>query len=664
MKNTFENTPVTNESEKERLPIQETETSISYLGVKLEKAKNRESQFVPDPEQYKDFINDKEIALPLQRDIAVSFLSGDPLLIEGGTSLGKTTTVRKMCAELGYEIHYANLNGASDVEDLMGRYIPNPNKRNPEDPEYVFADGKVTMGLRQEEGKKKVIILDEFNSAAPNILIRLHEVLDALERGESVTLSEDASESIKVNKEMTKIVALMNPPGKGYFGREPIDPAQLRRWVYNKLPSKLPKSTFSFSTDALFGLGKNLENANIVDKDYFKNIENALTLDQMKEIPGIEQILEKYKEFHSSANELLVNRKIAADQPQPFTFDDRMEVSRVRNFVSRFYTGDISGTFQQALRYYYVNKLENATDRKKLEEIIRTIEWKDESTSKRKAFEEEEEEKTNVGKKNAKNSTNPEVHDVELDSVREKIGKENFFGPEEIEAAFGFSLSKSEIPLCPYTFIELQEAKERNEMLILRVETDDDGKDLSMEHINELAKGRVSGKLLYDIDWYKDESFFKKEKPRVGWALVSKECIDSSLDKDYIEQTRALRDSLEKIGALSDEELEECSDEKLDEIKKFMNKDYDKNWKKAAEQLAELAINKNHRRTPVEALYDFILRFKSTEERSLENTYDWTNTRTSDGSLVFVGNADSKGAYVYGGGPRSSLVYLGVVSVR
>ena len=138
--------------------IVETETSVSYLGVKLEKGKDQSSQFVPKKEQYADFINDKDIALPLQRDMAVAFLSGEPLLVDGGTSLGKTTTVRKMASDLGWEIHYANLNGATDVEDLMGRYIPNPNKNKPEDPEYIFADGKVTSGLRQEEGKTKVII--------------------------------------------------------------------------------------------------------------------------------------------------------------------------------------------------------------------------------------------------------------------------------------------------------------------------------------------------------------------------------------------------------------------------------------------------------------------------------------------------------------------------
>jgi len=106
--------------QKQKEPIVENEKSVSYLGVVLEKAQNRESQFVPKREQYADFINDVELALPLQRDLAVSFASGDPIAVEGGTSLGKTTTVRKMAAELGWEVHYANLNGATDVEDLMG----------------------------------------------------------------------------------------------------------------------------------------------------------------------------------------------------------------------------------------------------------------------------------------------------------------------------------------------------------------------------------------------------------------------------------------------------------------------------------------------------------------------------------------------------------------
>jgi MoxR-like ATPase len=353
-------------------PVAETQETMAYLGVRLPKAQSGEGRFVPQREKYVDYIEDK-FSLGLEKDIAVSFLQGDPILIEGGTSIGKTTTVRKMASDLGYEVHYANLNGATDVEDLMGRYIPNPNRTNAEDPEYIFADGKVTSGLRQEEGKIKVIILDEYNAAAPNILIRLHEVLDALNRGESVVLSEDASEVVPVDRSTTKVVALMNPPGKGYFGKEPLDPAQLRRWVYIIAPTDLPDDSFSYSIDALFTLASQMEP--IADEAYLLSRDTALLPEQLQEIPGIESILEKYKEFHKAAKKLVKERKIAADQPQPFTYDDRMEPRRVRDFVLSFYNGDINETFQAALRYYYTNKVDSEVDKAKLKELIQYVEY-------------------------------------------------------------------------------------------------------------------------------------------------------------------------------------------------------------------------------------------------------------------------------------------------
>ena len=57
----------------EKTPIAETETDVAYLGVSLEKSESGDGRFVPRREQYKDFINDKEVALPMQRDIAVAF---------------------------------------------------------------------------------------------------------------------------------------------------------------------------------------------------------------------------------------------------------------------------------------------------------------------------------------------------------------------------------------------------------------------------------------------------------------------------------------------------------------------------------------------------------------------------------------------------------------
>lgn len=352
-------------------PIEKKEETVSYLGVELPKA--LDTSGAVSTEKYSDFIED-EFTVEFQKKVAVCFKTGEPILIEGGTSIGKTTAVRKMCAELGYEVHYINLNGATDVEDLMGRYVPNAHREKLGDSEYVFADGKVTSGLRQEKGKIKVIILDEFNAAAPNIVIRLHEVLDALERGGQVTLSEDASEIIDVDKTKTHLVGLMNPPGGDFTQRESLDPAQLRRWVYQKEADNLPTSVLGQRTQTMFGL-KKTDESEMPDAMFLSSRTDVLSIEALSTIPGLELILAKYDEFHERAKELVKTRKIAKDQPQAFTFDDNEERRRVRDFVLNFYQGDITKTMQEALRYYYSGKVLNKNDRAKMEELIKLVEY-------------------------------------------------------------------------------------------------------------------------------------------------------------------------------------------------------------------------------------------------------------------------------------------------
>lgn len=644
----------------------ETEESVSYLGVALEKAKIGEGQFVPKREQYSNFINDKEVALPLQRDVAVAFLNGEPILIDGGTSLGKTTTVRKMAAELGWEVHYANLNGATDVEDLMGRYIPNPHKSGPGDPEYIFADGKVTSGLRQEEGKTKVIILDEFNSSAPNILIRLHEVLDALERGGDVVLSEDASEAVQVNKGKTKVIALMNPPGKGYFGREPLDPAQLRRWVYKKMPGELPAGTFSHATDALFGMASESQHAS---PDMFLQArEQALTSEQLQEIPGIQEALEKYKEFHKAAKELLKGRKIAEDQPQAFTFDDRMEPRRVRDFVLKFYNGDISETFQQALRYYYANKLESDSDRRKLGELIRLVEYKPKvAESKRKGLEREEKAKPATPK--AKPELMPETKlegtlAEQMEAAVEILGKENVFGPKEVEKTFG--VRTLEAPGIPFSVEELERGRELGQMLVLRVDKTEDGKPMSIGAISDIVskKWKNEAVLRTHEGWksFIGEDAFTKNAARAGWALVSREVLADSLSKNYIEQTEVLIKTL-KEKAFKDMELPEAYQEAIEE---FQSQKYElvrlmsENWQEAARRLSALKITQLTRQSLEEVVYDLAMYYDANKKRLLADKYVWTSSLEPRGGLVRVGNFLSGGVSGNRWGPGTRYDDFGV----
>ncbi len=344
--------------------------SVNILGYEMERAENGESPLVPDKEKYDAFFIHDAFTDKVIKDLLVSFKLKKPVLLEGGTSLGKTTIVKWIAAQLGYEVHYINLNGATYVEDLMGDYRPNIEKESASDPDYVFVDGKVTSGLRIEPGKKKIILLDEFNMAKPEILIRLHEILDALEQSGNVMLTEDGGEVLQTSREQTLIVALQNPAGKGYLGREKLDPAQLRRWNYIKLPNELPRESVSHYMKQLFSEGF------------------------LKEIPGMKEMLAKYEEFHYGAKQLLENRKIAADQPQAFNFDDRMEPKNVRDYLLAFYQGDLNTTFQDALRYFYANKLENAEDRQKLEELIRMVSYVPEQRTHEKRRDLDDEAKT------------------------------------------------------------------------------------------------------------------------------------------------------------------------------------------------------------------------------------------------------------------------------
>ena len=672
-----------NKKSKEFEPIFETEDSIFYLGVELPKANG--GNFCPNKEQFIDYVNDS-FSLELQKKIATAFKMNQPILIEGGTSIGKTAAIRKMCSELGWEVFYKNCNGSSDVEDFMGRYVPNPDKKLEQDPEYIWADGPVTQGLRQEDDKIKVIILDEYNSAVPSIIIRLHEVLDATGSNGEVVLSEDASERIQVDRSKTKIIALTNPPGKGFLDRQPLDPAQLRRWIYQKEVTELSKDTFSNFVDAISHLSPNTFKID-QDKFLFSN-DVVIPKEELSSIPGFEDLIEKYKEFHFAAKELLKNRQIAQDQPQAFTFDDRMEPMRLIIFIQNFYRGDINDTFKNGLTYLYVNKLEDETDRQKLLEIINQIEYiPSEKDSKREGLDSDKE----TNQEDLENVVDDSsVGDVEKDRVIEEIGgltetlKESgidigdllrpekisgkiieqinhakeimgnseVMGIEEIQKAFDIKVKEEDVPDIPFSDIELKKAKELNQFLVLRVNEIKKGVPLTMQALNKMLEDKFAkdkkGKVLYDTDWYKDEEFFKNQTPELSWSLVSSELVPNTTSKNYEDQTKEMIEYLKNVvfkGISIPKEYQ-------DAIKLFeTGKDKDK-------------INDFLRHNPAELLYDILIYYQNNDKRLLESLYSWTNTKSAGGSRVREGLFASNGLYVYRYSDGDSISNLGALLSR
>ena len=272
--------------------------------------------------------------------------------------------------------------------------------------------------------------------------------------------------------------------------------------------------------------------------------------------------------------------------------------------------------------------------------------------------------------------TTPET---KYEQARELMGA-NFYGQEEIKNTLGIDFPKTEIPPIPFSPDQLTQAKALGERLILRVSHDTAGQPLTLKRINEIMTPRLAaseeGKLLYNTDWYQNENFYKTTALKTEWQLVGGSFIPDSTNKNYIHQTRILRNHLKSLKSLTETEEQQSSDQKLQELSEQMGVDwntqqitnpdkYNKNWKTVAQQLSELQINQNHRRTPAEIIYDQILQFKKTKDRGyLATACDWSSVLASGGSLVDVGYAGSGGAYVSGWYPDSSGGDVGVVSLR
>ncbi|MBI5077362.1 hypothetical protein HZB94_03190 [Candidatus Falkowbacteria bacterium] len=273
------------------------------------------------------------------------------------------------------------------------------------------------------------------------------------------------------------------------------------------------------------------------------------------------------------------------------------------------------------------------------------------------------------------------------------LGEKNVFGPEEVEKTWGVRLE--EAPDIPFFVEELERARELGQFLILRVDKAPDGQPLTMKKMNELLEDKFKGnkrKILYNADWYKNEEFYTTDAPELHWALVSRETIPNSTNKNYLQQmsretipnstnknylqqtqelVRYLTDKVFKAQPISTE-----YQEAIDEFERYYRQEFrgkteqqiqellsSSNWSRYAQGLSDLKINQLFRQMPVEVLYDMLMYFEASG-RLLERNDIWTNRRSSSGLLVRVDSFSTVGAHVAHWSPGSSDAGLGVVFSR
>ncbi|XP_067097253.1 midasin [Osmerus mordax] len=182
------------------------------------------SQGEMEPALDPNYILTSSVKLNL-RDLARVVSAGShPVLIQGETSVGKTSLIRWLASATGNQCVRINNHEHTDIQEYMGCYSSDDGGK------LVFKEGVLIDAMR----KGYWIILDELNLAPTDVLEALNRLLD----DNRELFVAETQEVIKAHPRFM-LFATQNPPGL-YGGRKVLSRAFRNRFVelhFDELPS-------------------------------------------------------------------------------------------------------------------------------------------------------------------------------------------------------------------------------------------------------------------------------------------------------------------------------------------------------------------------------------------------------------------------------------------
>ena len=137
-----------------------------------------------------------------------------PVLLIGETGTGKTHLVRSIAHKQNKELIRLSLNGEIGINEIIGKWLVSNGST-------YWQDGILTECARQG----KWIVIDEINSALPEVLFAMHSLLDD---DHALVLSEKDGEKVVAHPDF-RLFAAMNPPDE-YAGTREMNKALLSRF--------------------------------------------------------------------------------------------------------------------------------------------------------------------------------------------------------------------------------------------------------------------------------------------------------------------------------------------------------------------------------------------------------------------------------------------------
>ena len=179
-----------------------------------------------EPNEAKGYILTESVGRNLKDLVRVVSLGRLPVLLQGETSVGKTSLINYLAQLTGNKCVRVNNHEHTDLQEYVGSYTADVSGK------LLFREGVLVNAMRQGHW----LILDELNLAPSEVLEALNRLLDD---NRELFITE-TQETVKAHPRFL-LFATQNPPGGQYGGRKLLSRAFRNRFVelhFNEIPSE------------------------------------------------------------------------------------------------------------------------------------------------------------------------------------------------------------------------------------------------------------------------------------------------------------------------------------------------------------------------------------------------------------------------------------------
>lgn len=382
--------------------------------LSLPRRQGGDRRLVPTPELFAHYCLDQRTAETLLH-VAESVILREPCLLEGETSVSKTSIVLYLAMLADQPVVRLNLNGQTDTGELIGRYVPQDvASALPVDPAELFAaqellesESRMILQRAAQEGRtlsrveiqqimanermvshpwrwqdglvvtamKKGwwLVLDELNLAEPQILERLNPVL---EPWPTLVLTEHDNSLIgpgghPVHPDF-RVFATMNPAE--YAGRSPLSPAWRDRWRGYRFVQPPGEAEYHAMLRYLVH-GEQPEV--VLDGQRWLGEAGAPPMAALAEVPGIDDFLRALARFHAALEEAVGRRggaragQLGARRRDRYVFSRRGLLSVMEYLASTLATdGGSVRSMRRALARYYLGRVQPGADQRVVARLL------------------------------------------------------------------------------------------------------------------------------------------------------------------------------------------------------------------------------------------------------------------------------------------------------